>query len=77
VHPSRKPLVHFVLICEGGARSWRWLGVDSLASLPPIPAIKDTLPDRVRFGVFELDLRAGELCGGGRSPLLQGLPLKK
>ena len=28
------------------------------------PAMRDTLPDRVRFGVFELDLRAGELRQG-------------
>jgi DNA-binding winged helix-turn-helix (wHTH) protein len=33
--------------------------------------MKETLPGRVRFGVFELDLRAGELCKGARILRLQ------
>ena len=32
--------------------------------------MKDTLPVRVRFGVFELDLRTGELCQGDEKTLL-------
>ena len=36
----------------------------------------DTLPARVRFGVFELDLRAGELRQGERTILLQEQPFQ-
>ena len=36
--------------------------------------MKDTLPRRVRLGVFELDLRAGELCDGERTIRLQQQP---
>ncbi len=38
--------------------------------------MKDTLPTRVRFGVFELDLKAGELREGGRNILLQEQPFR-
>jgi DNA-binding winged helix-turn-helix (wHTH) protein len=38
--------------------------------------MKDTLPSRVRFGVFELDLKAGELHRDGRTVLLQEQPLR-
>jgi len=34
------------------------------------------LPSRVRFGVFELDLKAGELCEGGQRVLLQEQPFQ-
>src|SRR5271167_303607 len=36
--------------------------------------MKDTLPLRVRFGVFELDLKSGELCEGGRKVVLPEQP---
>ena len=36
----------------------------------------DTLPGRVRFGVFELDLRAGELRQGEQTILLQEQPFQ-
>jgi DNA-binding winged helix-turn-helix (wHTH) protein len=36
----------------------------------------DTLPDRVRFGGFELDLRAGELRKDGHLARLQEKPLR-
>ncbi len=32
--------------------------------------MRDTLPDRVRLGVFEVDFRAGELRGAERSVIL-------
>jgi eukaryotic-like serine/threonine-protein kinase len=38
--------------------------------------MKDRQPDRVRFGVFELDLRSGELLKGDERTLLQEQPLK-
>jgi eukaryotic-like serine/threonine-protein kinase len=38
--------------------------------------MKETLPDRVRIGVFELDLRAGELHDGGRIIRLQEKSLR-
>lgn len=38
--------------------------------------MKDTLPVRVRFGVFELDLKSGELREGERRILLQEQPFK-
>jgi serine/threonine protein kinase/DNA-binding winged helix-turn-helix (wHTH) protein/tetratricopeptide (TPR) repeat protein len=38
--------------------------------------MKGTLPDRARFGVFELDLKAGELHKGGQTVLLQEQPLQ-
>ena len=38
--------------------------------------MKDTQPARVRFGVFELDLRSGELCVGEKTTLLQEQPLR-
>jgi DNA-binding winged helix-turn-helix (wHTH) protein len=34
------------------------------------------LPSRARFGVFELDLKAGEVCKGTRKILLQEQPLQ-
>jgi serine/threonine protein kinase/DNA-binding winged helix-turn-helix (wHTH) protein/tetratricopeptide (TPR) repeat protein len=37
--------------------------------------MRNTLPDRVRIGVFELDLRGGELRNGGDSVWLQEQPL--
>ena len=38
--------------------------------------MRDTLPARVRFGVFELDLRAGELRQGEQTILLQEQPFQ-
>jgi DNA-binding winged helix-turn-helix (wHTH) protein len=38
--------------------------------------MKETLPDRVRFGVFELNLRSGELREGNDRKLLQEQPLQ-
>ncbi len=38
--------------------------------------MKDTQPARVRIGVFELDLRSGELCAGDRKIVLQEQPLR-
>ena len=38
--------------------------------------MKDALPARVRFGVFELDLASGELREGNRRMLLQEQPFK-
>ena len=38
--------------------------------------MKGTLPDRARFGVFELNLKAGELHQGGQTVLLQEQPLQ-
>ena len=38
--------------------------------------MRDTLPDRVRLGVFEVDLRMGELRSAGRTVLLQEQPLQ-
>jgi eukaryotic-like serine/threonine-protein kinase len=38
--------------------------------------VKDTLKARVRFGVFELDLKAGELREGGRKIVLQEQSLR-
>ncbi len=38
--------------------------------------MKDTLAGRVRFGQFELDLRAGELREGGRKVVLQDQPFQ-
>jgi DNA-binding winged helix-turn-helix (wHTH) protein len=38
--------------------------------------VKDTLPDRVRFGVFELDLRSGALRAGDQKRGLQEQPLQ-
>jgi DNA-binding winged helix-turn-helix (wHTH) protein len=37
--------------------------------------MRNTLPDRVRIGVFELDLRGGELRNGGGRVWLQEQPL--
>jgi DNA-binding winged helix-turn-helix (wHTH) protein len=33
--------------------------------------MKNTLPDRVRLGAFEVDLRAGELLDGNRKVCLR------
>ena len=38
--------------------------------------MKNTLAVRVRFGVFELDLRSGELCSGDEKTLLREQPLQ-
>jgi serine/threonine protein kinase/Flp pilus assembly protein TadD len=38
--------------------------------------MKGTQPDRARFGVFELDLKAGELHTNGQTVLLQEQPLQ-
>ena len=38
--------------------------------------MKGMLPDRARFGVFELDLKAGELHKDGQTILLQEQPLQ-
>jgi len=38
--------------------------------------MKDTLPTRVRLGVFEVDLQVGELRDGERTVLLQEQPLR-
>src|SRR5208282_1979177 len=38
--------------------------------------MEETLPGRVRFGAFELDLKSGELLGGGRKVVLQDQPFK-
>src|SRR5271166_181854 len=38
--------------------------------------MKDTQPARVRFGVFELDLKSGELCVGDEKTLLREQPLQ-
>jgi DNA-binding winged helix-turn-helix (wHTH) protein len=38
--------------------------------------MKDTQAGRVRFGVFELDLRSGELCIGDGKTVLQEQPLQ-
>ena len=38
--------------------------------------MKDTLPPRVRIGVFELDLKSGELCRGQEKILLQEQPFQ-
>src|SRR5512141_2704424 len=38
--------------------------------------MKHTLPSTVRFGVFELDLRAGELRREGRKTKLQDQPFR-
>ena len=38
--------------------------------------MKDTQPARVRFGVFELDLRSGELRSGDEKTLLREQPLQ-
>jgi serine/threonine protein kinase len=38
--------------------------------------MKGTLPDRARFGVFELDLKAGELHKNGKTVLLQEQPFQ-
>ena len=37
--------------------------------------MKNTLPDRVRLGAIEVDLRAGEVRDGDRSVYLQEQPL--
>src|SRR5215472_16174885 len=36
--------------------------------------MEGTLPNRARFGGFELDLKAGELCKDGQTVLLQEQP---
>jgi hypothetical protein len=36
--------------------------------------MKDTLPVRVRLGIFELDLKSGELWEGGRKVILPEQP---
>lgn len=36
--------------------------------------MENTLPDRVRLGAFEVDLRAGELCQGGQRVFLREQP---
>ena len=38
--------------------------------------MKETLPARIRFGVFELDVRTGELRSGDRKMALQEQPLR-
>ena len=38
--------------------------------------MKDTLPPRLRFGVFELNLRTGELHQGDATTVLQEQPLR-
>src|ERR1700754_2913026 len=38
--------------------------------------MRNTLPDRVRFGPFEVDLRTGELCEGERVIRLQEQPFQ-
>jgi hypothetical protein len=38
--------------------------------------MKYTQPARVRFGVFELDLKSGELCNGDNKTVLQEQPLQ-
>ena len=48
--------------------------VDS-ASVVPGP-MEVALPNRARFGAFELDLKAGELRQGGRTILLQEQPFQ-
>ncbi len=60
-----------------GALPQRWPVVNSCKSLPPLPLLpmRDTLPDRVRLGAFQVDLRAGELRQGERTTYLQEQPL--
>ena len=41
-----------------------------------LPNMKDTQPARVRFGVFELDLKSGELRDGKETTLLAEQPLQ-
>lgn len=38
--------------------------------------MRDTLPDRVRLGIFEVNLRAGELRDGERTIRLQEQPFQ-
>ncbi len=38
--------------------------------------METALPNRARFGAFELDLKAGELHKGGRKVLLQEQPFQ-
>lgn len=38
--------------------------------------MKDTQPARVRIGIFELDLRSGELCAGDQKTVLQEQQLR-
>ncbi len=38
--------------------------------------MKDTQPARVRLGIFEVDLRSGELCASNRKTVLQEQPLR-
>ena len=60
-----------------GALPQRTAVVNSCNSLPPQPQLlmRDTLPDRVRLGAFQVDLRAGELREGERTIYLQEQPL--
>jgi DNA-binding winged helix-turn-helix (wHTH) protein len=38
--------------------------------------MKQTQPARVRIGIFELDLRSGELCANDQKTVLQEQPLQ-
>jgi len=38
--------------------------------------MQGTLPGRVRFGPFELDMKAGELLGAGGKVVLQQQPFQ-
>jgi serine/threonine protein kinase/DNA-binding winged helix-turn-helix (wHTH) protein/Tfp pilus assembly protein PilF len=38
--------------------------------------MNETQPGRVRFGVFELDMKSGELCSGGQRSTLREQPLQ-
>ena len=87
-----KPLKHGILGCNwqpaaGASREKQGPGtgvavsglglspvIDS-ATIAPNP-MEIALPSRVRFGVFELDLKAGELHKGGRTILLQEQPFQ-
>ena len=40
----------------------------------PLNSMEVALPSRARFGAFELDLKAGEVCEGTRKILLQDNP---
>jgi TolB-like protein/DNA-binding winged helix-turn-helix (wHTH) protein/Flp pilus assembly protein TadD len=63
---------------EGGL--WRCLGPESSGRLAiidrPYPMPEDPRPVRLRFGVFEVDLRAGELRKNGARVRLQEQPFQ-
>jgi serine/threonine protein kinase len=70
--PAGRGLRGYVFV--GGSGLGLWAVIDS--ATVALSVMEIALPNRARFGVFELDLKAGELHRGDRRVLLQEQPFQ-